>query len=111
MDDLLLDVAGELLGLPAEASKGRLDRSPRANWVEREGGLPKYIERIAVHLIAKEFSYSHAIATAVNAAKRMCATGDLNFPGSQSVNPGSRAQACAAVAKWNAMRARARAHR
>lgn len=94
----------------AEANKkGRLDRSPRANWVEQQGGLPGWIERVAVHLVAKGFSRSHAIATAVNAAKKACSTGDLNFPGSQRINPGSRAQACAAVAKWNAMRARARA--
>jgi hypothetical protein len=50
-----------------------------------------------------------AVATAVNAAKKMCATGDLNWPGLQNVNPGSRAQACAAVARWNAMKAAARA--
>jgi hypothetical protein len=43
---------------------------------------------------------SRAIATAVNAAKKMCATGDTNWPGSQEVNAGSRAEACAAVAEW-----------
>lgn len=90
---------------------GRLNRSPRKNWVEEQGGLPSYIERIAVHLVGKGFSHSHAIATAINAAKTMCRSGDLNFPGSQQVNPGSRAQACAAVARWNAMKAAARADR
>jgi hypothetical protein len=90
---------------------GRLDRSPRKNWVEEQGGLPGYIERIAVHLVAKGMSHSHAIATAINAAKKMCATGDLNWPGLQNVNPGSRAQACAAVARWEAMKAAARARR
>lgn len=88
---------------------GKLDASPRANWVEQQGGLPKYIERIAVHLKAKGMSTSHAIATAVNAAKKMCSTGDLNWPGLQNVNPGSRAEACAAVARWEAMKAAARA--
>lgn len=62
--------------------------------------LPSYIKRIANHLKAKGMSQSHAIASAVNAAKKMCSSGDLNFPGSQDVNPGSRAQACAAVAEW-----------
>ena len=47
----------------------------------------------------------------VNAAKKMCATGDLNWPGLQNVNPGSRAEACAAVSRWNAMKASARAKR
>lgn len=88
---------------------GALDRSPRKNWVEEQGGLPKYIERIALHLVAKGMGHSRAIATAINASKRMCATGDLNWPGLQNVNPGSRAQACAAVAQWEAMKARARA--
>lgn len=90
---------------------GALDRSPRSNWVEEQGGLPKYIERIAVHLVAKGMSHSHAIATAINAAKRMCATGDLNWPGLQSVNPGSRGEACAAVARWEAMKAAAHSAR
>jgi hypothetical protein len=54
---------------------------------------------------------SQAIATAVNAAKKMCSTGDLNWPGLQQVNPGSRAEACAAVARWTAMKASARAKR
>jgi hypothetical protein len=79
------------------------------NWVDDVGGLPGYIKRIARHLQRKGMTESRAVATAVNAVKRMCATGDLNWPGLQSVNPGSRAQACAAVASWNAKRARARA--
>lgn len=62
--------------------------------------LPPYIKRIKKHLEKGGMTTSHAIASAVNAAKKMCSTGDLNFPGSQQVNPGSRAQACAAVAQW-----------
>ncbi|MFE9742947.1 XkdF-like putative serine protease domain-containing protein [Streptomyces sp. NPDC006477] len=50
----------------------------------------------------------HAIATAVNAVKKMCSTGDLNFPGSQKVNSGSKAEACAAVADWERKKASAR---
>ncbi len=90
---------------------GALERKPGGpdNWIERQGGLPRYIERIAVHLHRKGMPISQAIATAVNAAKKMCATGDLNWPGLQNVNPGSRAEACAAVARWEAMKAAARA--
>ena len=88
---------------------GRLNQSPKVNWVEEQGGLPAYIERIAIHLKAKGMPTSRAVATAINAAKRMCATGDLNWPGLQNVNPGSRAEACAAVARWNAMKAAAKA--
>lgn len=66
--------------------------------------LPKYIKRIAKHVRAKGASLSHAIAIAVNAAKKMCATGDTSLPGVQQINPGSRAEACAAVAEWKATR-------
>jgi hypothetical protein len=80
-----------------------------ANWVDQQGGLPGYIKRIAKHLTEKGMDESQAIATAVNATKKMCATGDLNFPGKQDVNPGSRAEACKAVAEWDAKKAAARA--
>jgi hypothetical protein len=79
------------------------------NWVDDAGGLPDYIKRITKHLQEKGMDESQAIATAVNAAKKMCATGDLNFPGSQQVNPGSKAEACAAVADWEAKKAKSKA--
>ncbi|MFI6326581.1 hypothetical protein ACIBG8_54295 [Nonomuraea sp. NPDC050556] len=71
------------------------------NWVEDRGGLPAYIKRIAKHVPGDE---SQKIATAINAAKKMCSTGDLNWPGLQHVNAGSQAEACAAVAQWEAMK-------
>lgn len=81
-----------------------------ANWVKKAGGLPSYIKRIAKHLQEQQgFDESRAIATAVNAAKRMCATGDLNFPGVQQINAGSRAEACNAVAEWEAKKAASKA--
>lgn len=86
-----------------------LDRSPKKNWVDQVGGLPSYIERIAKHLhYEKGKSIGHAIAIAVNVVKKMCATGDINFPGVQQVNAGSHAEACKAVAEWEAKKARAR---
>lgn len=92
---------------PQEEEGKSLDRSPKENWVDRVGGLPNYIERIAVHLVEKGMAVGHAIAVAVNAAKKMCATGDVNWPGLQQVNPGSRGEACAAVAEWEAKKAAA----
>lgn len=86
-----------------------LNISPRKNWVDEVGGLPDYIRRVATHLIEKGMPRSRAIAVAVNVAKRMCATGDLNFPGAQHVNPASRAEACRAVVEWEAKKAQARA--
>lgn len=79
------------------------------NWVEDVGGLPGYIKRISKHLREKGMDQSRAIATAVNVAKKMCATGDVNFPGNQQVNAKSRAQACADVAEWEQKKARAHA--
>jgi len=66
------------------------------NWVEQQGGLPKHIRKIANHLKRKGFDESHAIATAVNVAKRSSAkTGN--------------GKACAAVAAWERMKAAAKA--
>lgn len=80
------------------------------NWVEEQGGLPRYFERIACHLhFDKGRPIGEAIATAKNVAELMCKTGDLEWPGLQHVNLGSRAEACAAIAHWNAMRAAAHA--
>jgi hypothetical protein len=75
------------------------------NWVEDVGGLPQYIKRIAKHLKRKGMTESHAISTAVNVVKKACATGDLNYPGIQHENLGSRAEACAAVADWERKKA------
>lgn len=84
------------------------DALAQKNWVAKAGGLPKFIKRIAKH-IQQESGYdeSRAIASAVNAAKKMCTTGDTNLPGVQQVNAGSKAEACAAVAEWEAKRAKA----
>jgi hypothetical protein len=86
-----------------------VDDADFANWVTKAGGLPPYIKRIQKHLERKGMTESRAIATAVNVVKKMCATGDTNFPGKQEVNAGSRAQACAAVARWEAMKKQAKA--
>lgn len=77
----------------------------KSNWVEKKGGLPGYIKRIAKHLRSeKGMDTSRAIATAVNVAKKMCASGKTNLPNSGQVNAKSRAEACAAVAQWEKMK-------
>jgi hypothetical protein len=85
----------------------------KTNWVEKYGALQphgsNWIHRAAEHLKGKGMPDGMAIATAKNAAVKLCSTGDLNWPGIQHANFGSRAQACAAVAKWDAARARAKA--
>jgi 2'-5' RNA ligase len=100
-------LAADNTGLP-----DLVEELARRNWVAKAGGLPKFVKRIQRHLEAKGMTESHAIATAINVIKKMCANpGDrLNFPGSQKkVNPASIAQACAAFARWEAMKAKARA--
>lgn len=79
------------------------------NWVDKVGGLPKFIKRIKNHLVRKGMDTSRAIATAVNVVKKMCASGDTNWPGKQNVNAGSRAEACGAVADWERKKAQSHA--
>lgn len=99
----------ELVGTGALPTPSNRDIALAKNWVDQQGGLPPYIKRITKHLTDKGMDQSRAIATAVNAAKKMCASGDLNWPGIQKVNPGSKAEACAAVARWDEMKAAAHA--
>lgn len=91
--------------LEADGPKMKLTNKPgKTNWVENAGGLPDYIKRIAEHVKGKNPGWDdgRAIAVAVNSAKKMCASGDTNLPGAQTVNAGSKAEACAAVASWEA---------
>lgn len=72
----------------------------KTNWVEQQGHLPSYIERIAKHLIADSgMSTGHAIASAVNTVKRWARGGG-------DVKPATQAKAAKALAQWNAMKAR-----
>lgn len=83
------------------------------NWVDQQGGLPPLIKRIADHIHKDNpgWDRSRAIAAAVNAVKKMAATGDTNLPGVQRVSPKARAAAAAAVAQWERMKASAAARR
>jgi len=64
------------------------------NWVEKSGGLPSYIKRIAKHIYydgsLSPRTVSHAIAAAVERVKVLAAKGN--------------AQAVAALAQWEAKR-------
>ena len=82
---------------------GRLDWSPKKNWVENEGGLPKYIEDIALALIRDHgMTRERAIATAISRVKRWAAGGG-------DVKADTRAKAAKAVAQWEALKAKAKA--
>lgn len=72
-----------------------LDRSTKENWVDKAGGLPNYIRRIAKHIHSDSgLTISHAIAAAVRRVKVLCAKGN--------------AEACAAVASWERKKASTR---
>jgi hypothetical protein len=70
---------------------GKLDWSPKKNWVEEEGGLPKPIEDMAVEIIKSGKTREHAIAIAVSRSKVLAAKGDQKY--------------VKAVAKWEKMKA------
>lgn len=83
-------------------AKGTLDWSPKKNWVDDEGGLPKYIEKIALALVRGGHPRSRAIAIAISRCKRWAA-------GGENVNADTRAKAAAAIAQWEKMKASAHA--
>ena len=81
--------------------EAKYDTSPvgtpggRQNWVDKAGGLPKFIRAIAHALIRKGMDKSKAIATAVNTVKRWAA-------GGKGVNAKTQAKAVKALAEWEA---------
>lgn len=85
-----------------------LERKPGGpdNWVEKAGGLPSYIERIAKHLhYERGYSISRAIATAVNTVKRWARMGKVakyGDPNHKHVSAKTAALAAKAVAEWEA---------
>lgn len=99
--------------MATDSPKIPLGNKPGTNWVEQTGALKphsaNWIYRTAEHLKGRGMPDSRAIAVAVNAARRLCKSGDLNFPGVQQANAGSRVEACAAVLKWDSARAKAKA--
>lgn len=102
-EQFMADVSDALVSKAVFGSRGRLDRSPKKNWVEAAGGLPKYIEDIAYALHTRRgMSISRAIATAVSRVKMWAAGGD-------NVDPDTRAKAAKAVAQWEALKARSKA--
>lgn len=93
-------------GVPAlhPERKGALNVSPKANWVEKKGGLPPYINSVATALVRGGMDRSTAIATAVNQIKKTCATGHWGGRPNAPVSPAIKAAACSAVTRWEAMK-------
>lgn len=83
------------------------NKAGKTNWVEKAGGLPSYIKRIAKHLQANGHSTGSAIATAVNTVRRWAAGGTVTAHGGPKVSAKTQALAAAAYAEWKAKAASA----
>ena len=84
---------------------GKLDWSPRKNWVEVNGGLPRYIEQVALGIIRGTGKpREQAIPIAINRIKRWAA-------GLDGVKSDTIAKSIAALAQWQALKAKAKAKR
>ena len=81
------------------------------NWIEQEGRLPPYIERIAKHLHYEQGrTISAAIATAINTVKRWARGGTVTKSGTtQKVTAKTQAKAAKALADLKRMQAAAKA--
>ena len=104
-----LKTGEDLLSLSAprsldEIELGRLDWSPKKNWVENEGGLPRYIEEVAIGIMKSGKTREQAIPMAINRIKRWAA-------GLDGVKADTQARAVAALAAWEKMKASAAAKR
>lgn len=89
---------------------GRLNWSPKNNWVDNDPahkGLPKFIEDIALALIRNGHTREQAIPIAINAVKRWAHAGSTTkTPGGTHVNADTVAKAQAALVEWEALKAR-----
>lgn len=73
-------------------AKGKLDWSPKHNWVEDAGGLPSFIDDMAAHMIENSgLTREHAIPAAITRTKVLAAKGNK--------------RAIAALAEWEKMKA------
>lgn len=79
-------------------SSASLDASPKENWVERGGGLPPYVRKLARAIMKTGKSKSQAIAIAISRIKKWAAGGD-------GVDADTQAKAAAALAKWEKLKA------
>lgn len=80
-----------------------LDRSPKKNWVEKAGGLPDYIERIAKHIHYEGGKdISTAISMAISQVRKWAA-------GGEGVSAKTQALASKALAAWEALKAKNKA--
>ena len=84
---------------------GRLNWSPKVNWVEANGGLPPYLEKITIGIMkGTGYPRERAIPIAISRIK-------VWARGGGGVNADTVAKAAAALAAWEALKAKAAARR
>ena len=102
--DELLELSRSLAPTTDDIELGRLDWSPKKNWVESEGGLPRYIESVALGIMKSGKTREQAIPIAISRIKRWAA-------GLDGVTKKTQMKSAAALALWEKMKASARAKR
>lgn len=103
----MLDNQDEQLAVLLATSSASLADAPgdQDNWIERagpggrKGQLPRYVRKIARAIMKTGKSKSQAIAIAISRIKRWAA-------GGEDVNADTRAKAAAALAQWEALKAK-----
>ena len=84
---------------------GRLNGSPKVNWVEANGGLPPYLEKIVIGIMkGTGYPRERAIPIAISRIK-------VWARGGGGVNADTVAKAAAALAAWEALKAKAAVRR
>ena len=84
---------------------GRLNWSPKVNWVEANGGLHPYLEKIALGIMkGTGYPRERAIPIAISRIK-------VWARGGGGVNADTVAKAAAALAAWEALKAKAAVRR
>ena len=100
----LLELSRSVLPDVDDVELGRLDWSPKKNWVESEGGLPRYIEEVSIGIMKSGKTREQAIPIAISRIKRWAT-------GLDGVTKKTQMKSVAALALWEKMKASARAKR
>lgn len=81
------------------ADDSSLNRSPKKNWIERAGGLPRYIRMVANALVRAGHPRARAIPMAIGIVRNWA-------QGKGNVRPKVRAAAAKAIAEWELKKAK-----
>ena len=100
----LLELSRSVLPDVDDVELGRLDWSPRKNWIDQNGGLPRYIEEVSIGIMKSGKTREQAIPIAISRIKRWAA-------GLDGVTKKTQIKSVKALALWEKMKASARAKR